>query len=59
VRHDPHTVVHDAVADRLTGKTVKAVLQMRHPSRLSMQAWKFEGWTAIRGGRRRCKCSAW
>ena len=32
----------------LTGKTIKAVLQIRHPSGLEMQAWKFEGWTAIR-----------
>jgi hypothetical protein len=43
VWHDPHPTIHDAVADRLTGKTVKAVLQMRHLSGLSMQAGKFEG----------------
>jgi hypothetical protein len=53
VRHDPHTVIHDAVADMLTGKTGKAVLQMRHPSGRAMQAWTFEGWTAMRGGRTR------
>jgi hypothetical protein len=53
VRHDPHTVIHDAVADMLTGQTVTAVLRMRHPSGLSMKAWTFEGWTAMRGGRRR------
>jgi hypothetical protein len=50
VRPDPHTAIHDAVADMLTGKTVTAVLQMRHPSGLSMQAWTFEGWTAMEAG---------
>jgi FMN-dependent oxidoreductase (nitrilotriacetate monooxygenase family) len=50
VRHDPHTAIHDAVADMLTGQTVKAVLHIRHPSGLEMQAWKCEGWTAMRVG---------
>jgi len=52
VRHDPPTVIHEAGADMLPGQTSKAVLQMRYPSGLAMKAWKVEGWTAIRVGRR-------
>jgi hypothetical protein len=45
-------VIHEAGADMLPGQTSKAVLQMRYPSGLAMKAWKVEGWTAIKGGRR-------
>jgi len=59
VQHDPPTVIHEAGADMLTGHTSKAVRQMRYPSGRAMKAWKVEGWTAIRVGRRWCKRRAW